>query len=190
MKTCTVKGCREPHLARGYCVNHYYAWRKHGDPTKVVLKQHHGKTLKERCEIYTKKGPGCWEWTGYKDPNGYGRLNVKNIPVLAHRVSYEQNVGSIPEGKVLCHTCDNPGCVNPAHLFIGEQADNVADMQQKGRSRKRGLRGSQHNMAVLTEPQVRAIRASDLPARHFAELYDVSTTTIYDVRNRRIWTHI
>lgn len=190
MKFCVVGSCDGFAIAHGLCSRHYQAWRKYGDPNHVVLKQHHGKTLKERVEIYTQRGRGCWTWTGHKDPNGYGRLNVKNKPMLAHRLSYEVHVGPIPAGKVLCHRCDNPSCVNPAHLMVGEQADNVADMARKGRARKKGLKGSAHHQALLTEELVRTIRASDLSARELSESLGVSKTAIYEVRSRRTWKHI
>lgn len=187
---CTIDTCDRDAVARGWCVNHYYAWRKHGDPRKVIVKQHHGKSLRERFDIYTKRGEGCWLWIGYLDPHGYGRLNVGNRPRLAHRISYELHFGNLPADKVLCHKCDNPRCVNPEHLFLGTQADNVADMENKGRARKRGLKGSQHGRALLTEAQVLAIRASKLSTKRLAEMYGVTVRAIQDVRGGKSWKHI
>lgn len=86
----------------------------------------------------------CWEWQSGKDPNGYGRFGIgpdrSNItPRLAHRVAWELAVGPIPEGRHLCHHCDNPGCVNPAHLFIGTAGDNMRDMARKGRNSNQNI---------------------------------------------------
>jgi len=75
---------------------------------------------------------GCWEWIGAKSPEGYGRIGK----VYAHRFAYEREHGPLAKGLFVCHTCDNPGCVNPAHLFAGTPTDNVRDMIQKGRSVK------------------------------------------------------
>jgi hypothetical protein len=79
---------------------------------------------------------GCWEWTGLRDKNGYGKLTIKSrrpAPFMAHRLAYEHVHGAIPAGMFVCHTCDNPPCCNPDHLWIGSNRDNQLDASAKGR---------------------------------------------------------
>lgn len=97
------------------------------------------KTFWERVD----KTSGCWLWTGAKSTNGgygyfiYGRGGQK---LRAHRVAWEMTHGPIPEGWVVMHLCDNPLCVNPDHLEVGTQADNVLDMRIKDRNNEFGFR--------------------------------------------------
>lgn len=90
-------------------------------------------------EKVDRRGPNdCWLWTGCKHGHGYGSFNNRVGPKAAHRFSYQLHNGPIPDGMCVLHNCpdgDNPTCVNPAHLWLGTQADNIADMQKKGRFR-------------------------------------------------------
>jgi hypothetical protein len=79
----------------------------------------------------------CWEWQAATNNVGYGFIRDGNKMRTAHRVSYEQHVGPIPLGKIVCHTCDNPKCINPAHLWLGTMKDNLMDMIKKGRANYR-----------------------------------------------------
>lgn len=93
------------------------------------------KTLRSRFEdkYQFDKDTGCWNWTAYKDEHGYGTFWFNNIMTKAHRVSFELYVDPIPKGMYILHTCDNPSCVNPLHLRVGTQQDNMDDMHSKGR---------------------------------------------------------
>lgn len=193
-KTCSVKGCGADSKSRGYCQRHYMIWWRKGDPTKG--RHRVGLSIAERFTQYVSKGDGCWEWTGYRDPNGYGRLNIRHpekvsyIPKLAHRISWELFRGEISPEQHVCHKCDNPGCVNPEHLFLGDPAINCADKIAKGRLRYGTSRGESHGCAKLTETQVFEIRDSVGPSRVVAEKYGVSGRQVRDIRARRVWRHI
>ena len=114
--------------------------------------------------------------------------------VKAHRVSWQLHHGPIPEGMCVCHRCDNPGCVNPSHLFLGTNADNTADRDAKGRQRT-GDQWGEHNPGhKLTLEEVKAIRAmydkGDTTQAEIAKFYQVSQPTINMVVNRKRWTHL
>ena len=100
----------------------------------------------------------CWVWKGTVNEQGYGRLNVNYKMVFTHKIAYELQYGEIPEGLLVCHTCDNPPCCNPDHLFLGTPQENVDDMMRKGRNVGSRLKGEKVGTHKLTDEQVSEIR--------------------------------
>lgn len=138
-----------------------------------------------------KKGSGCWEGTGAKIKSGYGMIRVGEHRTGAHRFSYQLAYGSIPPGYQVCHRCDNPMCVNPAHLWIGTNAENMADRDAKGR--KVIVSGERAGRTKLTEQQVREIRrrvADGQSLRLTASVYGVHHTTILAISKRWSWREL
>jgi hypothetical protein len=136
-----------------------------------------------------KRGPDeCWEWTGAKC-RGYGALLLRPVGMfLATRIIYCLTTGKQPGPLCACHTCDNRGCVNPAHLFLGTLADNMADRDAKGRCHS--PKGRKNPSAKLTESQVLEVRASNKTSRAIAVKYGVHPATISSIRLRKSWKHI
>lgn len=132
-----------------------------------------------------KDATSCWLWLGGTNDAGYGQVWDQAKMAKAHRISWELTYGSIPEGVFVCHSCDNPPCVNPNHLFLGTNADNMHDMVVKGRS----SHGIDKVDAKLNEEKVRHIRNSSMFGWELAELFGVHTSTIYCARNRTTWKH-
>lgn len=136
---------------------------------------------------------GCWNWTGCKNAHGYGRVGLQGKVILAHRVSYELHYGLVGNNCVL-HRCDNTSCVNPEHLFLGTQADNMKDMSRKGRHAfGERPRGSGHGMSKLTEPDVvsiRELRESGVTFAALAKRFKVSVGTICFIVARQTWRHV
>lgn len=122
-----------------YCRNHAELLRIHGNLQGVRPKG----TDEYRFWFRVDKTPGCWVWTGGRGAGkfdyGYFWTSEKKL-VKAHRFSFEMEHGSIPDGMVICHRCDNPPCVRPDHLFLGTQKDNIHDMDAKGRGKRPGKR--------------------------------------------------
>jgi hypothetical protein len=150
--------------------------------------------IDERMARYTDWSRGetaCWEWTGSKDRKGYGRLGIAGIPELAHRIAYRLHRGEIPEGAHVCHHCDNPSCVNPMHLFVGTNADNMRDMVEKGRQSHPV--GEQHPQAKVTAAQVVEIRErysqGERPIR-LAQEYGIAACTVNNIAAGRSWKSV
>ena len=129
---------------------------------------------------------GCWIWLGNINHNGYGRLHIDGKDELAHRFALDVSGVAVKNVDVVLHKCDNTMCVNPAHLFIGTQCDNMKDMAKKGRSSK----GESRYNAKLDESAVRNIRSSKESTFALSKMYDVSVSLINHVRNGTRWGHV
>lgn len=129
--------------------------------------------------------PGCWIWTAAIGNKGYGHFWSVVRPEPAHRVSYRLHNGEIADGLLVLHRCDNRLCVNPDHLFLGTNQDNMTDMVKKDRQAK----GSSLGAAKLDESQIASIRADSRSQRKIAAEYGVSHTAIGEIKNNRLWRH-
>lgn len=165
------------------------------------------RKLWDRVKVAGNDSGACWEWQGAQLRHGYGSVGrINGQSWQAHRLSWVLAHGPIPPGLCVCHHCDNPRCVRPAHLFLGTRKDNNDDKEQKGRANH--PRGESHGwqnkpetrpmgeangMAKLTEDQVREIRdhaASGASFKGLAREYGVSDTQISWIVKRKSWRHI
>ena len=154
------------------------------DITPSLVERFHAK--------YQKAEPGCWEWTAALAGKGYGQIKIPGTrrQAYAHRLSYQIHKGAIPAKTEVCHTCDNPKCVNPAHLFLGSRKENAQDAAQKGRVH---ISPIGHN-GVLAVSQVKRIkeifRLNLMSIAEVARAFDVSHTTISKIRRGLRWTRV
>lgn len=195
---CTVPGCPLKREARGLCTNHYYHYRQGNEaiiryavePTRRPRGMTHEEAFRVGKTVVTDSG--CIEWVGHRSTYGYGVIQSKiHGSIGAHRVALGIALGQpVPKGKHVLHRCDNPPCVNPDHLFIGTDKDNVADMLAKGRNRY----GVSHPMSKLTEEKVREIkrrRATEGTRwKDLAADYGVSYTAIQKIFEGKTWKHV
>lgn len=141
-------------------------------------------TIEERFfSRFSKLKNGCWQWNAHADKDGYGVLPGANQNTRAHRLSYEIHIGPIPDGMIVCHHCDNPGCVNPEHLFVGTAKDNAQDALQKDRH----YLGEKNGRAKLTAEYVEKIKKSDLSYVELGSIYGVSKSTISNIKRGKGW---
>ena len=133
--------------------------------------------------IHKQEG-ACWIWRGRISEKGYGTYGKR----LAHRIAYEMWVAAIPSGLNVCHSCDNPPCVRPDHLFLGTNADNTKDMMSKGRGKWNS--GGKNCNAKLTIYEVRRIRLNNQSANSLAKEFGVSARTVQLVRDGVTWKTI
>lgn len=134
-------------------------------------------------------GPDCWLWAGKVKTVGYGSIVVNGRECYAHRFAWELNFGPVPDGKLVCHHCDNRRCVRPDHLFVGTDADNHADMVGK----KRHRHGEEHHCCKLSAVQVIEIRrlaATGLGKRKLGRRFGVNAGTIGAILSGRTWKHL
>lgn len=200
---CQEDGCSRGHLARGWCGYHYSRWYRYGDP------QADGRAMREFplsdpvdrfwSHVTIGEDHECWEWTTLAGTGKYVtfRLGSKrdgtSRNVRGHRYSYELAHGPIPPGLSVLHRCDNPPCVNPAHLWTGTLADNNRDRQQKGRTVVPDNRGELSGNALLTASEVLEIRrlnTEGVTQREIGRRFNVAQTTVSAIVLRRSWAHL
>jgi hypothetical protein len=142
--------------------------------------------IKNRFEESYTKTDSCWVWNKSLTQSGYGRFWSRDKTRRAHRVSYEYYKGPIPDGFVVCHTCDNPKCVNPEHLFLGTPKDNNQDKANKGRSRN----GSEPLFSPREVAEIEDLLACGLFSQAvIASFYSVQQFTISRIKRKQYFKY-
>ena len=187
-RICTVDACARKELARGLCGLHYQRMHARGTTEKFSP----AIPIENRFWDKVDKSGDCWVWTAYRNAGGYGRVGIRGSTTDgAHRQAWILTYGPIPDGMCVLHRCDNPPCVRPDHLFLGDNAANAADMTAKGRHAC--FVGSKHPQAILTEADVVRIRSlitAGGKQRDIAKEFGVNHRTISMINTHQIWRHV
>lgn len=134
----------------------------------------------------------CWEWMAFVHPTGYGMFSVNRKMTSAQRVAWTLTYGEIPEGKLVCHHCDNRACCNPKHLFLGTYKDNARDMVNKRREQYPDNRGERHGLSKLTTNDVLKIRdlysSGDYTQQEIANRFRINRKTVSKIVLRQRWS--
>jgi hypothetical protein len=128
MKTCSFEGCGLNHLAKGFCNGHYQQNVRGVELVPLRKTAQPGLSAEDYLDFWLDKSGDCWNWTGGKTNDGYGKTYSSGNRLMAHRLSYETYVGEIPSGMTVHHKCANRACCNPDHLELATQRDNMAEM--------------------------------------------------------------
>jgi len=173
-----------------------------GQPLRYIRSHGHQRNTPETA-LWKFVTPGavdeCWLWRGTRYPSGYGQALIRMKRIGAHRLSWQLHFGPIPDGMFVCHHCDTPACVNPAHLFLGTPKDNTQDMIAKDRNRvtreapRNTRRGERSNLAKANESQVRIIRvrfAAGETISAIARDIGLNRSTVKHIAHRKTWKHI
>lgn len=133
------------------------------------------------------KSGECWLWRGSVNNWGYGSIHVCDTRIYVHRLSWMLANGDIPDGMYVCHSCDNPACVRPDHLWLGTPQQNQRDMRDKGRARGPAV-------GRLTDSQVISIReeyaTGNISTTKLAQKYGIGQSTVMHILKRRTWAHL
>lgn len=164
-------------------------WNERKSKGMALMRLKKSGTIEERflSRFKVNEVTDCWDWIAQRDKDGYGFLPSLNGSIRAHRFSYKYHYGVDPDKLFVCHKCDNPGCVNPAHLFLGDCIDNINDMISKERD---AMIGSRNNKAKLKESDIQEILKSQLSLMELAKKYEVSKSSIKKIKSRKTWRHV
>ena len=134
---------------------------------------------------------GCWNWTASLMQTGYGQFNPRNGKIVtAHRFSYQTHKGEIPKGMFVCHTCDNRACVNPDHLWIGTNAENLKDMREKGRAVYSPQRGEDNHSSKISAKDAEFIFLSCEKQSVLAEKFNLTQAAISAIQTGKNWRNV
>lgn len=173
---CSMPGCKKPYYGATFCkAHHQWHWKRGLLPEAITI------SIADKLRLYSKRQPnGCIIWMRGKNSNGYGHFALPGgRRRYAHRIAYQTYIGKISKGLEVCHSCDQPACINPEHLFLGTHRENMSDAKSKGRLRAPPpMMGTDHPRACFTAAEVNAIRSSTATAVDLARRLGAHPETV------------
>ena len=159
---------------------------------KCVNPEHHIISIDLMFSYINKNAENsCWEWTRCLSNKGYAVFNVKNKMILVHRFMYEKFKNKISNKMSVCHSCDNPKCVNPEHLFLGTHKENIIDCIKKGRDKKaRGERQRKCSISEKTAIEIKTKFKEGKTIKEIYHLFDCSYQTVWNICKNRSWKYL
>lgn len=186
MVVCKVEGCNTAKIRSwGMCGLHYDRWYRNGDP-HMTKRCPSGLSIDEKLRYHgwTVVESGCWEWNGRLNGDGYGVVKHFSRYEGSHRWAYRAWVDEIPPGKVVRHDCDNRRCINPQHLQLGTQADNVADTVARGRQR------SPRSMDFETACRALQMHLDGMIQSRVERIFGLGSGTISRIKNGHLYPEV
>lgn len=152
----------------------------------ACYQKHIDDRLISRLMTYVEKTRTCWLWTGVKDIDGYGKTNVRSKLIRSHRLFYELFKGPVPSDKFVCHSCDNPPCVNPEHLHLGTNQQNHLEKRERKR-----IHGERNPNSRVTEKDVREMRSlyPSLKLLDLSKKFGISMTQVSNIVRHKSWSN-
>lgn len=193
-RICSITGCGGNHYGCGYCSKHYKRWKKGDDLERSASKRSIAdpRYFWAKVSVPENTDDACWEWQGSLWESGYGIASVVIDGISyqrAHRLAFYFATSHHPGEQFVLHKCDNRRCVNPKHLFLGSHADNMADMDAKGR-RAVGEAAGHDRLTTSEVIQIKTGLQQGKVQKHLAAEFAVSRSTINAIAKGRMWRHV
>lgn len=163
-----------------------YPYRAHQNYREIMVKR-------LAAGLVSALNDECWVWTKSRVTDGYGNVMMNRRHTSAHRIAFQLGKGDIPAGLFVCHSCDNPPCINPAHLHIGTNADNLRECRDRGRHKSHIMPGEANPIAKLDNTAVNEIREllrMGLSHRKIAALFGICPQNVSKIKNGERWAHL